>query len=133
MTSRRILVIDDNVHAADALAIILRTWGHDVRVAYDGPDGLDRGAGYSPQVVFLDIEMPSMDGFEVAERLRDDPTFAGGFLVALSGHDIRDLPRTRDTSLFDHWLRKPFDFDVLETLIARSVPDATPSSLLHPG
>ena len=62
MMPRRIVVIDDNVQAAETLAIILRYWGHDAYVAFDGPTGLAAVSEYRPDVVILDIELPSMSG-----------------------------------------------------------------------
>src|SRR5947209_6907576 len=88
MGPRRILVIDDNVHAADTMAIVVRHWGYDPRVAYDGPEGLAVASSFRPEAVILDIEMPTMSGLEVASRLRAQPAHDGIFLIALSGHDF---------------------------------------------
>ena len=66
----RTLVIDDNVDAAESLAVLLTAMGLDVRTAYDGPTGLTAAADFHPQVVLLDIGLPKMDGYEVARRMR---------------------------------------------------------------
>ena len=64
--ARRLLVVDDNRDAADSLAVLLRLQGHEVRVAHDGPAALELAASFRPDVAFLDIGMPGMDGYEVA-------------------------------------------------------------------
>jgi CheY-like chemotaxis protein len=117
-TPRRVLVIDDNAYAADTLGLILGHWGHEVRVAYDGASGIAAFADFRPEVVFLDIEMPTMNGFEVARALRARPDFDGVVLVALSGHDVRE-----GASLFNHYVCKPLNFNVLERLLVKG---ATP-------
>src|SRR5947209_10011581 len=71
---RKVLVVDDNRDLAESLAMVLRLWGHDVAVAYDGPEALAAARARPPDVVFLDIGLPQLDGFEVALRLRADPT-----------------------------------------------------------
>ena len=72
-SGHRLLVVDDNRDAADSLAMLLRLQGHEVRVAHDGPAALEMVKGYRPELVFLDIGMPGMDGYEVARRLRQQP------------------------------------------------------------
>ena len=69
-----ILVVDDNHDAADSLAMLLTIWGYDVRVAYDGADALEATADFRSDCIFLDINMPIMDGCAVAQHLRRDPT-----------------------------------------------------------
>src|SRR5262249_11393667 len=82
---RRILVGDDNVDAAETLAVLLRLEGHDVRVAHDGPEGLAAAAAHPPEIMILDLGMPGMDGFEVARRLREQPGGKDILLLALTG------------------------------------------------
>src|SRR5262249_20334195 len=82
---RRILVVDDNVDAAESLAVLLRLEGHEVRTAHDGPTALAAAQAHSPEMVILDLGMPAMDGVEVARRLRALPGPKGVLLVALSG------------------------------------------------
>src|SRR5262245_41534820 len=82
---RRILVVDDNIDAAETLATLLRFAGHDVQVANDGPSALDSAAEHAPDIVFLDIGMPHMDGLEVARRMRRSPNTEKALLVALRG------------------------------------------------
>jgi CheY-like chemotaxis protein len=82
----RLLVVDDNQDAAMSLAELLRFGGHPVHVAYDGPQALEAMREQRPDVVFLDLGLPGMDGFEVARRVRGDPALAGVRLVALTGY-----------------------------------------------
>lgn len=114
---RRILVVDDNVHAARALEYLLTRLGHQVALAHDGPGALAAAAAVPPQLVFLDIGLPGMDGYAVAARLR-----AAGHhratLVALTGYGQDDHLRRSNEAGFDHHLVKPVDFDVLEKITA---------------
>jgi two-component system CheB/CheR fusion protein len=113
----RVLVVDDNVDAADALQYVLKLGGHRVRVAHDGPGAIAAAAAEPPELVLLDIGLPGMDGYQVAERLR----LAGhdrAALVAISGYgQEEDLRRSRGAG-FDHHLVKPVDGAVLRKLIA---------------
>ena len=81
----RVLVVDDNVDAAESLSTMFRLEGHDVRVAYSGTEGLVLACGFRPDIAFLDIGMPGMSGYELARRLRAEPGLAGLRLVAVSG------------------------------------------------
>src|SRR5207253_11378258 len=80
---RRILVVDDNVDAAEALGELLRDFGHEVATAHDGPQALDNARLHRPEIVLLDIGMPEMDGYEVAKRIREDLGLGDALLVAL--------------------------------------------------
>jgi two-component system CheB/CheR fusion protein len=115
-TPRRILLIDDNQDAAQALAGLLRVFGHEVTIALNGPDGLETASTFSPEVVFVDIAMPEMDGYEVARRLRRraGPRIK---LLALSGYG-RDEDRARSLDAgFDMHLIKPIDANRLTALL----------------
>ncbi len=117
--ARRVLVIDDNVDAADMLAEVLRTSGHEARVAHDGRDAIAEAQGLQPEVVFLDIGLPDMDGYEVARLLRAEPRASGAVLVALTGRGSEeDRQRSMDAG-FDHHLTKPCDLEALDEILAR--------------
>lgn len=118
MIAKRVLVVDDNRHAADSLAAVLGHWGYEVRIAYDGPAAVEVASAFIPDVVVLDIELPSMSGYEVARRLRETAGFGDLVLLALSGHDRRDVPRGQDIGEFDHYLHKPLHFEQLRGLLA---------------
>jgi PAS domain S-box-containing protein len=113
----RILVVDDNVDAADSLGMLLKVLGADVRVAHDGRDALAMFPEYMPAVVLLDIGMPGMDGYEVARTIRarhgSEVT-----IVALTGWgQDKDRQRAREAG-FDHHLVKPAEIDALQALLA---------------
>ena len=103
----RILVTDDNVDAAMTLASLLEMHGHDLRIAHDGPQALQMAAQFQPEVVFLDIGMPGMTGYEVARRLRGMPELERSTIVAVSGWGAKDdLSRAREAG-FDRHFTKP--------------------------
>ena len=84
---RRVLVVEDDEAAAEALALLLKSWGHEVRVARDGPEALRAAQERPPDTVFLDIRLPGMSGVEVARRLRRDAGLGQARLVALTGDE----------------------------------------------
>jgi signal transduction histidine kinase/ActR/RegA family two-component response regulator len=111
--SMRILVVDDNVDAAETLAELLESWGHTVKAVHDGVEGLEEAQRFRPDVVLLDIGLPRMDGLEVARRLRSLPGEPRTVLVALTGYgQAEDRARSREAG-FDHHLTKPVDLDTL--------------------
>lgn len=114
----RILVVDDNVDAADTLAMLLRLLGAEVEIARDGPGALAMHAAFRPEVVLLDIGLPGMDGLEVARRIRAEHGRDQVVLIALTGWgQEEDLRRSREAGM-DHHLVKPVSFDTLERLLA---------------
>ena len=113
----RVLVIDDSVDASDSLAMLLRSWGHDVRTAQGATAGLRLEWDFEPQAVILDIEMPGMNGYEVAAQLRVRRR-RDLLLVALSGH-AREEDRARSLEAgFDYHLIKPANTDMLKRLLS---------------
>jgi PAS domain S-box-containing protein len=123
----RILVVDDNVDAADSMAMLLRLRGHNVKCQLDGESALIAVPAFHPDVVLLDIGLPGMDGFEVAQRLRSEPAGPQPRLIALSGYgSVEDRRRSKEAG-FDEHLAKPVDFALLESLLASVValPAAT--------
>lgn len=114
---RRILVVDDNVDAADALAELLRDYGHDVRAAHDGPSAIEQAAIHRPDFVLLDIGMPGFDGYEVARRMRGELGLKAT-LIALTGYgEARHRRLSRDAG-FDQHVTKPVDIRKLEKLLS---------------
>jgi PAS domain S-box-containing protein len=114
---KRVLVVDDNVDAAETLALFLRLDGREVRMACDGPGALDAAREFKPEAIFLDIGLPGMDGYEVARRLRALPDFRTALLVAVTGYGQEDS-RTRSRAAgFDHHLVKPVDPESLSALL----------------
>jgi PAS domain S-box-containing protein len=114
----RILVVDDNVDSACTLSEILRVKGHATRVAHDGPDALNAAAEFHPDLAFLDIGLPVMDGYELAARLRALPGLSGIRLIALTGYGQEsDREQTRAVG-FEHHLVKPVDLSIVESITA---------------
>jgi CheY-like chemotaxis protein len=117
LAGRRLLVVDDNRDAADSLALLLSARGAEVRVAYGGKDALALLDSYAPHTAILDIGMPEMDGYQLAERIRRDPRHAGLRLVALTGWgQSADRARTQACG-FDAHLTKPAEIDALAALL----------------
>jgi CheY-like chemotaxis protein len=103
--ARKILVVDDNKAAADALASLLSHYGHQINKAYSGAEALEKRQAFDPQVILLDIGMPDMDGYEVAKNLRGSGW--NGTLIAITGYG-QDADRALTASAgFDHHLVKP--------------------------
>jgi CheY-like chemotaxis protein len=113
-----VLVVDDNVDAAEMLELLLGAAGHDVRTAYDGPTALEAALDYRPNVVLLDIGLPGLDGFEVAKRLRQEPVLQGVMLVAMTGYGQESDHQHSLDAGFDHHLVKPVDFGKVQNLLA---------------
>jgi PAS domain S-box-containing protein len=119
---RHVLIVDDNVDAAESLALLLRLHGQDVRVTHDGPSALQAAAEDRPDVVLLDIGMPGMDGYEVCRRLRQQPHLDGVRVVALTGWgQDEDRHRSREAG-FDLHLVKPVEPHELQQVIAEQKP-----------
>jgi CheY-like chemotaxis protein len=114
---RRVLVVDDNQDAADSLALLLRLAGQDVRVAYDGHVALAVVAEFRPALAFLDIGMPGMDGYELADRLRRVADLRGLTLVALTGWGQEEDRRRSRAAGFDLHLTKPVEPAALRAVL----------------
>jgi len=114
---RRILVVDDNVDAAEALGELLRDFGHEVATAHDGVQALDHARLHRPEIVLLDISMPEMDGYEVAKRIRGELSLRGALLVALTGYGEDRHRRLAREAGFDQHITKPVDASKLEELL----------------
>jgi len=115
---RRILVADDNRDAAESLAMLLEMEGHEVRVAHHGRAALAVAQVFRPDMALLDIGMPEMSGYDVAQALRSEPWAAGIKLIALTGWG-QDSDRKRALEAgFDHHLIKPVDPETLTGLLS---------------
>jgi PAS domain S-box-containing protein len=114
----RVLVVDDNDDAAASLGMLLKLLGSDVQVAHDGQAALALIKSYRPNLVFLDLGLPGMDGLEVARQVRQQADFDEVILIALTGWgQVEDRKRTREAG-FDHHLVKPADLKTLQSLLA---------------
>jgi CheY-like chemotaxis protein len=116
---RRVLIIEDNVDAAETLREVLRLENHTVEVAYDGVNGIAKAREFRPDVVLCDIGLPGMDGYGVARSMRADPTLRSVWLVALTGYaGPDDLAQARAAGFAD-FLVKPPSPKKLEQALAR--------------
>jgi len=116
----RVMVVDDNVDAAQMLAALLEVQGHALSVEYDGQGALERARRERPEVLLLDIGLPDMDGYELARRLRAQPESAHATLVALTGYGQRQDREEARQAGFDHYLVKPADLGEVAEVLARA-------------
>ena len=123
------LVVDDNADAAATLRLLLEAQGHEARAAYTGPAALDVLAQFDAEVVFLDLGMPDVDGFEVARRIRAMPRGRDVLLVALTGWGQADDRRRTADAGFDEHLTKPVDTERLADMLASAGGRHDPSAL----
>jgi signal transduction histidine kinase/ActR/RegA family two-component response regulator len=120
---RRVMIVDDNEDAAELLAEGLRRCGHDVRVAFEGPRGIDLARAWQPHVGLLDLGLPVMDGYELGRRLRELPEAAGIQLIAVTGYG-QDSDRKRSNAAgFARHLVKPVDLAQIDNQIRQLIPD----------
>lgn len=117
LVKRRILIIEDNVDSAKTTQTLLEILGHKVQVAFDGQSGIKMARTFKPEIVFLDIGLPVMDGYEVTRHLRELPETKNALLIALSGYGQAEDRRKSKAAGIDHHLVKPADTDKLQALI----------------
>jgi two-component system CheB/CheR fusion protein len=116
-THPRVLIIEDNVDAANSLRELLDMLGYDVSVAYDGSAGVESARACNPKVILSDLGLPGLDGYQVARTLRADPAFADVRMIAVSGYALpTDVSQALEAGFDDH-LAKPIDLGRLKTLL----------------
>ena len=119
MKSKVVLIADDNRDAAETLGLVLGLSGYQVLLAYDGRQALEVAERERPGAVVLDIGMPGLNGYQVAQAIRGQPWGANVLLIALTGWGlVGEQQKESDEAGFDHHLVKPVDPDVLEKLLA---------------
>jgi CheY-like chemotaxis protein len=122
----RVLVVDDHEDTRESLALLLSMWGHEVRLAHDGPSALEASRDFCPQVVLLDIGLPGVNGWEVGRRLRQQEGLGPVLLVAVTGY-AREQDQARSSEAgFDAHLAKPCDLEELQRLLAVAGGVGTP-------
>ncbi|OLL29127.1 hybrid sensor histidine kinase/response regulator [Burkholderia sp. SRS-W-2-2016] len=120
----RVLLVDDSVDAALALSLVLQADGYDVRVAHEADSALELAAQFEPQVVLLDLGLPGMDGFQLAQEMRRRAATAGALLIAVTGYgQATDRQRSREAG-FDHHLVKPVSIEEIQNVISSRFPAA---------
>jgi CheY-like chemotaxis protein/two-component sensor histidine kinase len=115
---RKVLVVDDNVTWAESLALLLSLEGHQSEVVHDGPTALQALRKFTYDVVFMDIGLPHMDGYEVARRLRHEPGLGQPMLIAITGYAEDEARRRSHEAGYDHHLVKPVDPEAILALLA---------------
>jgi CheY-like chemotaxis protein len=118
---RRVLVVEDNVDAAEMLRELLVFWGHDVTVATTGREALEALGRRAVDVVLCDLGIPDMSGYEVARAVRADAALRGTLLVALTGYGQPEDRRRTAEAGFDEHLTKPVDLEALHVVLDRLV------------
>jgi signal transduction histidine kinase len=117
--SRRVVVVEDNRDAQECLQVLLQMRGHDVHVASDGADGRDLILATHPDVAFLDVGLPTLDGFQLAEQVRAAPGMEGTRLVAVTGYGGPEARARALAAGFDEHLTKPVTLAQLERVLAQ--------------
>jgi two-component system CheB/CheR fusion protein len=123
---RRVLVVEDNLDAAESLRLALEMEGHEVAVAHDGHQGIARARELTPEVVLCDVGLPGMDGYLVAKALRREPALRDTFLVALTGYALPEDQRRAADAGFDAHLTKPATIQAIHEVIGRAPPGPSP-------
>ena len=118
---KRVLIVDDNRNQARTLSMLLKTFGHEVSVAYDGATALELAAAFHPHLALIDIGLPGMSGYEVARRLREQPQFRDMVLVAQTGWGREEDRQRAFEAGFDHHLVKPIDRERFRQILTSDV------------
>lgn len=121
-TSLHVLVVDDNADTAQSFGMLLKSSGHEVRIAHDGPSALEQARDHSSDVILLDLGLPGMNGYEVAQRIRREPALRNILLIAMTGYGDETHRRLSEESGFDHHLVKPADFAEVQEILATVKP-----------
>jgi PAS domain S-box-containing protein len=120
----RLLLVDDSVDAATLLSMVLEADGYDVRVAHEAKHALEVAAQFKPEIVLLDLGLPGMDGFQLAQEMRKQTATANALLIAVTGYgQAADRLRSQEAG-FDHHLVKPVSAEEIQRVIASRFPDA---------
>jgi CheY-like chemotaxis protein len=114
----RVLLVDDNVDTVLSFSMLLRALGHDVQTAYDGLTAVQVAFDYKPDVVLLDIGLPFLNGYEVAKRIRREPTLQNAVLIALTGYGQETDQQTALQAGFNHHMVKPARLEQLQKILA---------------
>jgi two-component system CheB/CheR fusion protein len=120
MPRRRVLIVEDNVDAAESLRQTLLLCQQEVEVARDGREGVEKARWFRPDIVLCDIGLPIMDGYEVARVIRSDPALRATFLVAVTGYAFREDERRAAAAGFNRHLAKPVPVEIIEEVLATS-------------
>jgi CheY-like chemotaxis protein len=114
----RIMLVEDNPDAAESFTLLLELGGHEVRAAHEALEALRLVEGFVPDLAFVDVGLPGIDGYELATRLRAHPSCQSSVLVALTGYGRDEDKRRASEAGFDHHMTKPVDFEAVDHLLA---------------
>ncbi|MEZ5582575.1 MAG: hybrid sensor histidine kinase/response regulator [Candidatus Competibacteraceae bacterium] len=117
--SLQLLVVDDNRDAARSLGLLLEGLGHQVQLAYDGQSALDMARSHKPQAILLDLGLPKLNGYQVAQCLRADARFEKALFIAITGYGGKENRLRAEAAGFDHHLTKPVKLESLQALLMR--------------
>jgi CheY-like chemotaxis protein len=120
--TRRVLVVDDNHDSADSLKLLLQIWGHQAQCAYGSDEAMSAVEAFAPDVVLLDIGLPGMNGYDLAQRLRELPHGRSATLVAVTGYSRAEDRERSAAAGFEHHLVKPVDPAALEAFMRELPP-----------
>jgi len=116
----RVLVVEDDPESLQLMGVLLSLWGYKPRLFPDGPAGLEAVAQEMPEVVLLDLGLPGIDGFEVAEKIRASPGGDAPLIVAVTAFRGEEHRRRALASGFDKYLMKPVDIETLRLVLAQA-------------
>ena len=116
--SQRVLIVDDNADAAHSLSMLTELLGHSTDVALTGPEALEKLSSFKPDIIFLDIGLPGMSGFEVAQAIKRSHPHPPPFVVALTGWGTEETKQKARESGFDEHLTKPVEIATVERILA---------------
>jgi CheY-like chemotaxis protein len=118
MPAESILVVDDNAQNLKLARVMLRAEGYEVRTAVDAEEALELLAGYTPQLILMDIQLPGMDGLELTRRLKADPLRRQILVVALTAYAMKGDQERALAAGCDGYLAKPIDTDALSNMVS---------------
>ena len=114
----RILVVDDLKDVTETMGLLFETLGHDTRIAADGRQAVEAASEFEPEIVFMDLDMPVLNGYEAARAIRSAPLARQPFLVALTASTGVAVEVATRACGFDFYLRKPADTNALLAVVA---------------
>jgi CheY-like chemotaxis protein len=122
--SRKVMIVDDHENFRTSVARLVRSWGHEVAVACDGPSALVLAEAFQPECGIVDVSLPGMNGLDLARRMRQRFPPAQLFLIALTGHEDAAIRAGCLDAGFDEYLLKPADVALLERLLGADRSDS---------
>ncbi len=127
-SKRKILIVDDNVDAAQSLSMLAELLGHATALAYTGPEALAKFSEFKPEVIFLDIGLPGMSGFEVAQSIKASHPIPPPYVVAVTGWGTEETKQKARAAGFDEHLTKPVEIAAVERILAGRDMETRPAA-----